>query len=233
MKFHRHVIEVEGAEVVGYDRIKYNLGESSVGERPLSSIGMTLGDMDFPYYQDHYGLTELRKRVAEIAGNGSTYEQVIITDGATMALFMSALVLLNKGDHVVIMRPNYSVNGMMPVFMEANVEFFNCDFDKAALEQTLEDEPKLKGIVCDVADEAQVATLFEKAIAHLGGLDVLVSMAGIAGPTASTEEISLEDWRRCLAVNLDAHLPAEADNKLGDSTQILDLGKLFAGNTVL
>ncbi len=129
MKFHRHVIEIEGAEVVGYDRIKYNLGESSVGERPLSAIGMKIGDIDFPYYQDHYGVTELRKKIAEIAGGGSTYEQVIVTDGATMALFMASLVLLNKGDHCVIQRPNYSVNGMMPDFIEANVEYLQCDFD--------------------------------------------------------------------------------------------------------
>lgn len=89
-------------------------------------------------------------------------------------------------------------------FVKAGAKVFICDVDKQALEQTLADEPKLKGIVCDVADEAQVATLFEKAIAHLGGLDVLVSMAGTAGPTAPVEEVSLEDWRRCLGVNLDA-----------------------------
>lgn len=89
-------------------------------------------------------------------------------------------------------------------FVKAGAKVFICDIDKKALEQTLSDEPKLEGIACDVADEAQVAALFEKAIAHLGGLDVLVSMAGIAGPTVPVEEISLEDWRRCLGVNLDA-----------------------------
>ena len=130
MKFQRHVIEIEGAEVVGYDRIKSNLGESSVGERPLSAIGMTIGDIDFPYYQDHFGLTELRKKIAEIAGGSSTYEQIIVTDGATMSLFMASLVLLNKGDHCVIQRPNYSVNGMMPEFIEAKVDFLQCDFEE-------------------------------------------------------------------------------------------------------
>ncbi|MEI8217171.1 MAG: pyridoxal phosphate-dependent aminotransferase [Eubacteriales bacterium] len=129
MKFKRHVIEIEGAEVVGYDRIKYNLGESSVGERTLSSIGLTLGDMDFPYYQDHYGVTELRKKIAEIAGAPATFEQIIVTDGATMALFMASLVMLEKGDHVVIQRPNYSVNAMMPEFIGANVEFLQCNFE--------------------------------------------------------------------------------------------------------
>ncbi len=46
--------------------------------------------------------------------------------------------------------------------------------------------------------------MFAAATEKLGGLDVLVNMAGIAGPTATLEDISLADWRRCLAVNLDA-----------------------------
>ena len=62
-----------------------------------------------------------------------------------------------------------------------------------------------------MADESQVSKLFEQALAHLGGLDILVNNAGIAGPTANLEDISLADWRRCLAVNLDgAFLCAKA-----------------------
>jgi NAD(P)-dependent dehydrogenase (short-subunit alcohol dehydrogenase family) len=44
--------------------------------------------------------------------------------------------------------------------------------------------------------------LFEDARATLGGLDVLVNNAGIAGPTAAVEEISPADWRRCIEVDL-------------------------------
>ena len=39
-------------------------------------------------------------------------------------------------------------------------------------------------------------------IAQLGGLDVLVNNAGIAGPTARCEDIELADWERTFAVNL-------------------------------
>ena len=41
------------------------------------------------------------------------------------------------------------------------------------------------------------------ALAGLGGLDVLVNNAGIAGPTAPVEAVDYADWRRCLLVNLD------------------------------
>jgi NAD(P)-dependent dehydrogenase (short-subunit alcohol dehydrogenase family) len=56
--------------------------------------------------------------------------------------------------------------------------------------------------VADVAVVAQVEKLFEEVKRHLGGLDVLVNNAGIAGPTAKVEDIRPEDWDRCIAVDL-------------------------------
>ena len=54
----------------------------------------------------------------------------------------------------------------------------------------------------DVASDADVERLFAEAVAGLGGLDVLVNNAGIAGPTGGVEEIDPADWRRCLEVCL-------------------------------
>lgn len=54
----------------------------------------------------------------------------------------------------------------------------------------------------DVAREEDVARLFTDAEGHLGGVDVLVNNAGIAGPTGAIEDISVEDWRRTLDINL-------------------------------
>ena len=55
----------------------------------------------------------------------------------------------------------------------------------------------------DVSDETGVAELFAQILADWGGLDVLCANAGIAGPTALVEDISLADWRACLSVNLE------------------------------
>ena len=56
--------------------------------------------------------------------------------------------------------------------------------------------------VADVSDEAAVDRLFDDVKAGLGGLDVLVNNAGIAGPTAAIEDISPADWRRCIDIDL-------------------------------
>ncbi len=96
-------------------------------------------------------------------------------------------------------------------FAAAGANVFICDADSAALSATLKSQPKFAGMAADVSDENQVTELFKAATEELGGLDVLVNMAGIAGPTANLEDISLADWRRCLGVNLDgAFLCAKA-----------------------
>ena len=56
--------------------------------------------------------------------------------------------------------------------------------------------------VADVANLADVERLFADVQRALGGLDVLINNAGIAGPTARVEDIRPEDWERCIAVDL-------------------------------
>ena len=57
-------------------------------------------------------------------------------------------------------------------------------------------------VVADVTEEPAVAELVRRTLAELGGIDVLVNNAGVTGPTAPADEVSLEDWDRTLAVNL-------------------------------
>ena len=54
----------------------------------------------------------------------------------------------------------------------------------------------------DVSSEADVARLFADIRTRLGGLDVLVNNAGIAGPTGGVEAIEPAQWRRTLDICL-------------------------------
>lgn len=92
--------------------------------------------------------------------------------------------------------------GVARAFVREGAKVFICDVDQPALDTLAKSDPALDHSVCDVADRAAVARLFDTAIAKLGGLDVLVNNAGIAGPTGRVEDIHPEDWDRCVAVCL-------------------------------
>jgi NAD(P)-dependent dehydrogenase (short-subunit alcohol dehydrogenase family) len=77
-----------------------------------------------------------------------------------------------------------------------------CDVDETALAAVAQALPAAHASHADVADEAQVDRLFADLHNSLGGLDVLVNNAGIAGPTAAIEDVDPADWRRCLEVDL-------------------------------
>ena len=75
-----------------------------------------------------------------------------------------------------------------------------CDVDRAALDGVAASDPEVGRSYGDVASREDVARVFEEALASLGGLDVLVNNAGVAGPTGRVEEINPEDWDRCLDI---------------------------------
>jgi NAD(P)-dependent dehydrogenase (short-subunit alcohol dehydrogenase family) len=85
-------------------------------------------------------------------------------------------------------------------FAAAGAKVWVADIDTAALSTCPEDWRRTE---LDVADEPAVADLMRRVSTEWSGLDVLCANAGIAGPTASVENVDLADWRRCLAVNLD------------------------------
>jgi NAD(P)-dependent dehydrogenase (short-subunit alcohol dehydrogenase family) len=74
-----------------------------------------------------------------------------------------------------------------------------CDVDEKALAAVPKEIFRVRADVTSLAD---VDRLFEEVRKNLGGLDVLINNAGIAGPTAKVEDIRPEDWDRCIAVDL-------------------------------
>ncbi len=54
----------------------------------------------------------------------------------------------------------------------------------------------------DLRQEESVQALAEQTLAHMGRVDILVNNSGIAGPTAPLWEISPQEWRETLDVDL-------------------------------
>lgn len=87
-------------------------------------------------------------------------------------------------------------------FVEAGAEVAICDLDSAALDRFAARHPGTLALQADVSDEAAVERLFETVEERLGGLDVLVNNAGIAGPTGPIEALPPAEIRRTLDIDL-------------------------------
>ena len=88
---------------------------------------------------------------------------------------------------------------IVEAYLAEGAQVATCDINEAALE-TLPGEVFRQR--ADMGDAGQIAGFMTAAMAHLGGLDVLVNNAGIAGPTGPVEEIDPADWEACLTVCL-------------------------------
>jgi rhamnose utilization protein RhaD (predicted bifunctional aldolase and dehydrogenase)/NAD(P)-dependent dehydrogenase (short-subunit alcohol dehydrogenase family) len=63
----------------------------------------------------------------------------------------------------------------------------------------------LAGGVCDVTDQAAVTAAVEKAVGLFGGLDLLVSNAGLFTPSSALADLDEATWQKSLALNLSSH----------------------------
>jgi NAD(P)-dependent dehydrogenase (short-subunit alcohol dehydrogenase family) len=92
------------------------------------------------------------------------------------------------------------------LFARQGARIVALDIDEAAARETVgvirDAGGSADAIRCDVAEVAEVRSVFGEIESRGRGLDILVNNAGIAGPTASVAEARCEDWERTLAVNL-------------------------------
>ena len=126
-------IEAESPEQFGYDRIRYNLAESSVADTPLRDLAVPLDDLVL-MYGDHLGRPGLRAAIAATGAAGErgerlTAEDVLVTPGAAAALFIISTTLLQAGDHLIVARPNYATNLETPHAIGADISYLDLHFE--------------------------------------------------------------------------------------------------------
>ena len=115
-------------------------------------------------------------------------------------------------------------------FRARGADVYICDIEEDMVRQAMSEEAGLRGRPVDVGDPVALDAMFDDALAAMGGLDVLVNNAGIAGPTARVEDIAPDDLRRTLQVNVEAqfHCSARAVPVLRDrgGGSIMNIGSV-------
>jgi len=130
---------------------------------------------DVEYWELEQAKLSRAPRAAELAG------RVALVTGAASGIGHACVeAFLARGASVVALDRNDAVTSMF-------------------------DEGRVAAFACDVTDATAVEFAIESAIRRYGGLDAVVSNAGVFTESARIAEISGEVWRKSMSVNLDAH----------------------------
>jgi len=130
---------------------------------------------DVEYWELEQAKLSRAPRAAELAG------RVALVTGAASGIGHACVeAFLARGASVVALDRNDAVTSMF-------------------------DEARVAAFACDVTDATAVEFAIESAIRRYGGLDAVVSNAGVFTESARIAEISGEVWRKSMSVNLDAH----------------------------
>jgi NAD(P)-dependent dehydrogenase (short-subunit alcohol dehydrogenase family) len=93
---------------------------------------------------------------------------------------------------------------MARVFSAAGASVAVIDVDATGLLALHNEFPQIHTEVCDLAELTQIEQAVPRCLTALGGLDVLINNAGIAGPTSPVESYDPAEWDRVMRVNLGA-----------------------------
>ncbi|MBT8459626.1 MAG: SDR family oxidoreductase [Boseongicola sp.] len=78
-----------------------------------------------------------------------------------------------------------------------------CDANASSVAAFAEANPTIRTGVADVSDGASMDAYLTSIENAWGGVDIVFANAGTGGPAARIEDIALDDWKSCIAVNLD------------------------------
>lgn len=110
-----------------------------------------------------------------------------------------------------------------------------CDIQEDKVKAFAEAHPDSLAEVCDVGNDTDLAAWLDRSLDFLGGCDTLINNAGIAGPTAPIENVSMDDVRAVLNIGLVAQfhciakvLPGMKAQKSGLIVNMSSVGGLHA-----
>ncbi|MFL5764432.1 MAG: pyridoxal phosphate-dependent aminotransferase [Bacteroidia bacterium] len=141
MDYKRMPIEIESPEQMGYSNVKFNLAESSVRDTIFNPMQLNIPELRLAY-GDHLGKPELRELLAKTYAVSG--EEILVTAGAASALFIVATAILEKDDHLIVLRPNYASNIETPRAIGCEISYAELRFENEFTVSPDEIRSKLK-----------------------------------------------------------------------------------------
>jgi len=89
-------------------------------------------------------------------------------------------------------------------FLDTGAAVYVCDINPAAVDAIKQKHPRIHAGVADVGKREDVDAVMADAAEKLGGLDLLINNAGIAGPTGAVEDIDADAWDQTINTNLNS-----------------------------
>ncbi len=109
-----------------------------------------------------------------------------------------------KGRRAVVTAGGSGIGRVIAETLADNgAEVFVCDVVEDHLSALASARPDIGATLADVSNSADVDRLFEAANAAMGGVDMLINNAGVAGPTKRVEDITDDEWRSTIGVDVD------------------------------
>jgi NAD(P)-dependent dehydrogenase (short-subunit alcohol dehydrogenase family) len=87
-------------------------------------------------------------------------------------------------------------------FVDGGARVHIADVNAEAVHEITKEHTAITGTVGDISKSADLDTLFDDVQRQLGGLDVLVNNAGIAGATAPVVDYPIDTWNAVVSINL-------------------------------
>ena len=125
---------------------------------------------------------ELEQAKLKKSGAGPEFEgKVALVTGAASGIGKACVEdLLNKGAMVVGLDINTAITSMI-------------------------DSPQYLGLVCNAVSSAELKQAVKQAVLNFGGLDIVVSNAGVFPSSCRIEDMEDEFWEKSMAINLSSH----------------------------
>jgi 3-oxoacyl-[acyl-carrier protein] reductase len=93
---------------------------------------------------------------------------------------------------------------------ESDTDVVLSDVSEASLAASVDalpdDRGKVETLLADVSDVTQVESVVKCAVKRFGGLDVLISNAGVLSPNGRIHNLETADWERAFRVNVLGHV---------------------------